>query len=102
MSARGLTLDVGAFALPLSSPAWSNGYLPSDAPGDMFYRRTNGCSVGVLLLLLYGMFVTHRNTYQEDAGAFSVVPAVHISLALAAIIHVYLKVNPHFDTRWMA
>merc|ERR1719454_1862958 len=76
ISARGLALDALAICCRLSSTLWLNGYLPVDASGDYIFQVIDICSLGILMWLLYQVFVVRRHTYQGEADSLVIFPMV--------------------------
>mmetsp|Transcript_45440 Transcript_45440/g.71856 ORF Transcript_45440/g.71856 Transcript_45440/m.71856 type:complete len:281 (+) Transcript_45440:80-922(+) len=102
ISAKTLMLDVLALCCRLSSTLWLQGYLPVDASGDHIYQAFDILSVGILVWLLHGLFVTRSRTHQREEDSFPILPLVFGAFVLAAMLHGNMNDRPLFDTLWMA
>lgn len=101
ISAKCLVLEALAFACRLSSTTWLNGYLPVDASGDFIYQAVEAVTLGLVLWLLHRAWVSHKQTYQEDADSLPVLPMVVACFLLAALLHADMNSRDLFDTLWM-
>jgi hypothetical protein len=87
-------------AARLTSTLFYNGYLPSDKAGDWFYQLTEIISLVSVILLIFLVTSTFRdtaNTYDDAIDfKFLAVPA----LLLALLVHTSLNRNFFTDVAW--
>merc|ERR1719321_968521 len=56
--------------------------------------------LGMLIFLLYHVFIRYRSTYQEDQDSFEIGYLLSGCFALAVLLHPHLNSRPMFDTMW--
>jgi len=101
ISGKALVLQAASCACRLSSTTWLNGYIPVDGTGDWLYQTLDVCALLLVLQLLYCVFKSHRNMYQEEHDCFNVEFLGLGCFVLAALVHPDLNNRPVFDTMWM-
>mmetsp|Transcript_13293 Transcript_13293/g.35638 ORF Transcript_13293/g.35638 Transcript_13293/m.35638 type:complete len:293 (-) Transcript_13293:105-983(-) len=102
ISAQMVQMDALALCFRLSSTLWLNGYLPVDASGDYVFQAVDITSVIMLLWLLHQLLQVKRNTYQEEADTFNIIPAIAGAIVLAFLFHADMNNRPFFDACWLA
>jgi len=100
ISAQTLILQAVACALRLSSTTWLQGYIPVDGTGDWLYQGLDVFALMILLNILYCIFKSHRNTYQEEHDNIKVEYIGLGCFVLAVLVHPDLNNRPVFDTLW--
>lgn len=96
--------SLSLFALSLSCRVLStsiyDGYLPVDKSGDMWAQMVDGCSLAVVIYMLYLIHRTYAHTYSEEKDELSVMPIVAGCVVSALFIRADLNQDPLFDIIW--
>jgi len=100
VSGRTLVLQAVSYGLRLCSTTWLKGYIPVDGTGDWLYQLLDVSALLMVLQIIYCVFKSHRNTYQEDQDTFNVQQICLGCFALAVLVHPDLNARPFFDTLW--
>lgn len=100
ISSQSLTI----FALSLMCRVFTtmvyDGYLPIDKSGDIWAQAMDGCSLAIVLHLLYLMHKTYAHTYEEEHDAMSIKPILIACLTSAFFIRADLNHDPLYDGLW--
>lgn len=86
ISGQKLLLDVLRLACRLAASLWLDRRLPRKS-GDDLVRACDGCSLLLACVLLYGVRVHCRATYQAAADSISALPLAAGALVLALPLH---------------
>lgn len=100
ISGKALILQAVAYALRLCSTTWLKGYIPVDETGDWLYQLLDVCALLMVLQIIYCVYKSHRQTYQEDDDAFNAQAVGLGCFVLAVLVHPDLNDRPLFDTLW--
>jgi len=77
-----------------------DGYLPVDQSGDMWAQIMDGCSLVLVVHLLYLVHKTYKHTYDEENDDLSIGPIVIACVTSACFIRADLNQDPLFDGIW--
>jgi len=102
ISGRALILQALSYGLRLCSTTWLKGYIPVDETGDWLYQLLDVSALLMALQIIYCVFKSNRQTYQEEHDTYSVQVIALICFVLAALVHPDLNNRPLFDTLWTA
>merc|ERR1719240_2371585 len=95
ISAQTLILQALAFALRLCSTTWLKGYIPVDGTGDGLYQVLDVSALILVLNILYCIFKSHRNTYQEEQDSGFKVEVIALTCFVFAVF-VHPDLTSHF------
>lgn len=101
LSARSLELYALFFGFRLTSTCLHSGYIPADKSGDWVYQAFDGCSLLMVLQLLYLTHRTHAATYLRELD-----PGIGIYVCLPCVVlfgcyfHADRDHNVLFDAIW--
>jgi len=102
ISGRMLQMYVLVLVVRLTSTLRKNGYIPIDKSGDWVYQAADIVTLSLVVHLLYRVFVSHKQTYDEEKDTFPIWPCVPPCILLAALIHADLNNSFFYDTVWTA
>jgi len=101
LSARSLELYALFFGFRLTSTCLHSGYIPADKSGDWVYQAFDGCSLLMVLQLLYLVHRTHAGTYLRELdpgiGMYVCLPCV---VLFGCYFHADRDHNVLFDAIW--
>jgi hypothetical protein len=100
ISSQSLGLTAMSLACRVLCTTIYDGYLPVDESGDMWVQIVDGCSLAVVIYMLYSIHKTYKHTYSEDTDDLSVMPIVFACVASALFIRADLNRDPLFDFIW--
>merc|ERR1719473_2114106 len=100
ISGNTLVLQAMSYGLRLCSTTWLKGYIPVDGTGDWLYQLLDVFALLMALQIIYCVFKSHRQTYQEEQDTFQVQAIALGCFVLAVLVHPDLNNRPVFDTIW--
>jgi len=77
-----------------------DGYLPIDKSGDHGVQLMDGCSLAIVIYLLYLVHKTYVHTYQQEHDDLSIGTIVIACVTSACFIRAELNRDPLFDVIW--
>lgn len=100
ISGKALVCHATVYISRLSSTTWLKGYIPTDSTGEWLYQAMDAMCLGMVVCLLYHVFVRYRDTYQQDHDTFEIGYLLSMCFMLAVLLHPHLNSRPMFDTMW--